>query len=447
MDIMIVGAGQVGTSVMQDLMENHSISMVDRDSDSLDDIPYEVQVTAGNGLEQEVLKEAGLEGIDLVISTTASDQTNLLISNMVKVLTDSYTIARVSDPSFTRTWETAGGAFSVDALIGRADLTANEITDLVGFQSTPHESLNEQTFCQGHVKMSEFELTQESPLVEQTLGESLEYRELTIGSVYRDGEFIIAKGGLTFQEGDRITIFGPPGAIDEFGIDIIPSGKTPVWNTIDILGGGDIGYRTATLLEETSLSIRVFERDTERAKFLSEHLSETLVLEADATERTVWEEENIQASDMILICTGDDDQNALTTLLGQDFDAPRLVSVVHDQQYLTLFESLGITQVIHPLEVVASSITDYVQESYAQNVTMLEHERGEVFELHLDVDSPVLGKTIEELDDYLEETFVVGAIVRRNQTLVPKGDTTLSEDDRLIFLTTSDQAENIAEKL
>jgi trk system potassium uptake protein TrkA len=447
MKIMIIGAGQVGKSVMDDLLQDHSISMVDQNSDNLDNIPFDVEVTAGSGLEREILEEAGLNETDLVIATTSDDQTNLLICNMVKVLTESYTIARVSDPSFTETWETAQGAFGVDALIGRADLTANQINDLIGLQASAQEALNEQTFCQGHVKMSEFELTDESPLTDRTISNTDDYENVTFGSIYRDGEFLIAKGDVTFEEGDRLVVFGSPEHVDEFGIEIAQTEQNPVQNTVDILGGGDIGFLTASMLEDTSLSVRIFEKNPERAQFLSEHLTEALVLEADITQRIIWEEENLNESEMTIICTGNDERNALTTLLGQDFDAPRLVSVVHEEQYLSLFELLGITQVLHPREVVASSITDYVKESYAQNVTMLEHESGEVFEYQIEDDSPVSGMTIEELDDYLDQEFVVGAIVRRNRTIHPKGSVTIETGDRLIFLTTSDQAETIADEL
>lgn len=447
MKILIVGAGQVGMSVMEDLNDDHEISMIDKNASNLDNIPFEVDVTAGNGLEEEVLKSAGIEDAEIIISTTSDDHTNVLIGSMAKLLTDyCFTIARVSDPSFANIWHTREGAFGIDAMIGRSNLTAKQITELLWFQSTRQESINEEKYCQGKVKMSEFKLDGASDLIGKTISESNQYSKIKIGGIFRDSNFILDKQDITFEEGDRIAVFGSPQKVDEFGITIASTELEPVQDTFDILGGGDIGYQTALLLEDTPLSIRIFEKDSARAQFLSEHLSQSLVLQADITERAVWEEENIPESDILLINTGDDATNALLTLIGLDYETPRLVSIVHEQQYLSLYESLDITRVVHPREVVASSITNYIQESYAENVTLLEHESGEVFEIKIKSESIALDKTIGELEKSFDQPFVVGALVRSNHLIIPTEETPVKLGDQLVILTTG-EAEKIVEKL
>jgi trk system potassium uptake protein TrkA len=446
MKILIVGAGQVGMSVMEDLSEDHEISMVDKNASSLDHIPFEVDVTAGNGLEEEVLKSAGIEEADIVISTTSEDHTNVLIGSMTKLLTDCFTIARVSDPSFANIWDTREGAFGIDAMIDRSNLTAKQITELLWFQSTRQESINEERYCQGKVKMSEFKLESGSDLVGRKIEQSNEYPNINIAGIFRDNDFILVQKDTAFEEGDRITVFGSPQKVDSFGISISSTEMEPVQDTFDILGGGDIGYQTALLLEDTPLSIRIFEKDPDRAQFLAEHLSQAMVLQADITERSVWEEENIPESDILLVSTEDDATNVLVTLLGQDYETPRLVSIVHEHQYLSLFESLDITRVVHPREVVASSITNYIQDSYIGSVTELEHESGEVFEIKIDAESQALGQTIEELEKSFDQPLVVGAMVRQNHSIVPKSDISIKLGDQLVILTTG-KAEDIVEKL
>ncbi|WP_445664091.1 Trk system potassium transporter TrkA [Fodinibius sp. AD559] len=446
MKILIVGAGQVGMSVMEDLSDNHEISMIDKDASNLDRIPFEVDVTSGNGLEEEVLKSAGIEDAEIVMSTTSEDHTNVLIGSMAKLLTECFTIARVSDPSFANIWDTREGAFGIDAMIDRSNLTAKQITDLLWFQSTRQESINEELYCQKKVKMSEFRLESDSELIGKTIQQCDKYSGVNITGIFRDSDFRLISKDTTFEEGDRITVFGAPQKVDEFGISIASTELEPVQDTFDILGGGDIGYQTALLLEDTPLSIRIFEKDPDRAQFLSEHLSQAMVLQADVTERSIWEEENIPESDMLLVSTDDDAINILATLIGKEYETPRLVSIVHEQQYLSLFESLDITRVVHPREVVAFSITNYIQDSYTGNITELEHEIGEVFEIKIDAESLVLDKTIEELQKSFDPPFVIGAMVRQNHTIIPKSDTSIKLGDQLVVLTTG-EAEDMIEKL
>lgn len=446
MKILIVGAGQVGTSVMKDLSDNHEISMVDKNASNLDRIPFDVNVTAGNGLEEEVLKSAGIEDADIVVATTSEDQTNVLIGSMAKLLTDCFTIARVSDPSLANIWNTREGAFGIDAMIDRSNLTAKQITELLWFQSTRQESINEEMYCRGKIKMSEFKLESESDLIGKKIQQCNEHSEINVAGIFRDSDFMLAPEDAVFEEGDRITVFGSPQKVDHFGISIASAEMEPVKDTFDILGGGDIGFQTALLLEDTPLSVRIFEKDPDRAQFLSEHLSQAMVLQADITERSIWEEENIPESDILLVSTDDDATNALVTLIGKDCGTPRLVSIVHEQQYLTLFESLDITRVIHPREVVSSSITNYIQKSYAGNLTELEHESGEVFEIKIDSESTVLDKTIEELKKSFDQPLVVGAIVRQNHFIPLTSDTSVKLGDQLVILTTG-KAEDIVENL
>ncbi|PAU95357.1 Trk system potassium transporter TrkA [Aliifodinibius salipaludis] len=446
MTILIVGAGQVGMSVMEALSDDHEISMIDRNASSLDHIPFEVNVSAGNGLEEEVLKSAGIEEAEIVIATTSEDHTNVLIGSMAKLLTDCFTIARVSDPSFANIWDTREGAFGIDAMIDRSKLTARQITELLWFQSTRQESINEEMYCHGKVKMSEFKLESGSDLIGKKIKQTNKYSELNIVGIFRNSDFMLVPKDTSFEEGDRITVFGSPQKVDDFGISIASTEMEPVQDTFDILGGGDIGYQTALLLENTPLSIRIFEEDPDRAQFLSEHLSQAMVLQADITERTVWEEENIPESDMLLVSTGDDATNVLATLIGKDYESPRVVSVGHEHQYLSLFESLDVTRVVHPREVVASSIINYIQDSYIGNVTELEHESGAVFEIKIDAESQALDNTVEELEKSFDQPLVVGAMVRQNHSIIPTPDTSIKLGDQLVILTTG-KAEDIVEKL
>lgn len=447
MRVLIIGAGQVGLTVMNELRGNHSISLINKNPDVLDSISYDIDVYAGDGLNKSTLEEAGVSNAELVLATTSEDQTNLLICNMVKVLSDAFTVARVSDPTFVKTWDQSQGAFGVDELIGRANLSAREISKIIGLQSSDVSALDETSFCQENVKMAEYRLTKASPALGKTVNKLDDKLHVTIGALIRQGELIFPSGDTRLKLRDKIAVFGNSNDIDQFAENYVNPGKAKLHQSVDILGGGDVGFQTATLLEDTNLSVRVFEAEQKRAEFLSKNLKETMVLKGDVTELSVWEEENITETELIVHSTGTDERNLLTVQLGLEAEAPRHVAVVHRNQNLPIFESLNITRSIHPREVVASNILSKIEQSYAETVTTFDHEKADIFESTVSDNSPIAGCKVNALSGILPEPFIICALVRNGELIMPRGDTVPREDDGIIVTAPSETAERIADQI
>ena len=104
LNIMIVGCGKVGMTLVDRLSkEGHDISVVDKNAARLQSVTHmhDVYGVVGNGASFTVLKEAGIENTDILISVTDSDELNLLCCLVAKRSGHCEVIARVRTPDYS----------------------------------------------------------------------------------------------------------------------------------------------------------------------------------------------------------------------------------------------------------------------------------------------------------------------------------------------------------
>ena len=100
MNVLIIGAGQVGRSVAQALAEKHEVTVVDKDPGRLEQVrsTSDASTFEGNGVRLSVLKSADVETANLVIGSTGDERVNILICSTANALNGTaQTIARVSN--------------------------------------------------------------------------------------------------------------------------------------------------------------------------------------------------------------------------------------------------------------------------------------------------------------------------------------------------------------
>ncbi|MCK8262337.1 NAD-binding protein, partial [Erwinia amylovora] len=81
MKIIILGAGQVGGTLAENLVgENNDITLVDTDALRLRQLhdKFDLRVVQGHGSHPRVLREAGAEDADMLVSFTNYDETNMV---------------------------------------------------------------------------------------------------------------------------------------------------------------------------------------------------------------------------------------------------------------------------------------------------------------------------------------------------------------------------------
>jgi len=445
--IIVVGAGQVGQTVALELSSDHNLHVIDNNPDNLDKIPYEIDVTHGDGTELEVLREAGINGADILIATTNLDQTNLVICNSAKLETDLFTIARVTNTDYLKTWRHSAGAFGVDLMLGRALLAAESITRLVAYSSRRQPAREVEFFVDAKIQMAVYEVPENSPVAGQSVEEADQFQHLTFGAIFRDKELIFPRGGDVIEAGDRIAVIGVPDKVDQFGRDIYPSEFDLDISDLVVFGGGSFGYQIVRQLQKYSVDITVVEKNEQRARKLAENLPEALVLHGSATDEGLWQRENLARADMAVGAVNPDADNLLVSLLAKSKGIPQVVSIVHEKQFVDLFESTAVDYVVNPREEVSEEIIRYIEVDYAENITSIEHHRGTVFEVEVGPQSELVERRLSESVSSLSERMTIGAVIRGGKVLTPRGETELRVGDRLVVLTDAEQAEDVAERL
>jgi trk system potassium uptake protein TrkA len=442
--VVIVGAGEVGSTIAGSLASSHEVVVIDSDPARVDELTYDLDVLAihGDGTNNGVLQEAGIGEADLIIASTDDDHTNIVVSGTAKACCNSFTIARVKKPQYLETWESNQGAFGVDFIVCTDLLAAETIVGVIGLPTAQDVDM----FADGLVQMTEFVIPEDSPVANQTVREADRFDSLTFAAIIREnGEdrdrIIIPSGQTVIEGGDEVVVIGSPDSARAFSSAIAPEEERP--REIIVAGGGEIGFQVSRLLEDRGFTPRLVERDEERARWLAENLPKTTVLQSDASDRAFLERENIGLADVFIATLENDQQNLLATLLAKRLGADRAVAVVDTAEFADLFEEVGVDVAVSPREATAEEITRFTRARRAENVSLIDGDRAEVMEVEVDQESVLAGRPLREVAEDFPDGVVVGAITRDGELITPRGDTVIEVDDHVVVFVDSDALDEV----
>ncbi|GAB3671576.1 Trk system potassium transporter TrkA [Halopiger thermotolerans] len=445
MRVIVVGAGEVGSSIAESLAPEHEVVVIDRDEERVEAVTYAHDVLAieGDGTSIEVLEEAGIERADLVIASTDGDETNIVICGAAKAVTDTFTIARVRRTNLLRTWERSRSAFSVDFMVSTDLLAAEEIVTIAGLPG----AADVDTFAGGLVRMAEFDIAADSPVAGETVSEADRFESLTFAAIFREDEVVIPQGETVIRPGDAVVVIGSAESVREFAGAVTPVPMLADADEVVVIGGSEIGYQAARLFEDEGFEPRLVERDRQRARELAERLPNTVVLESDATDADFLIREHVGDADVVVAALGSDEKNLLVSLLADRVGVERTIAVVEAAEYVDLFETVGIDVAINPRSVTAEEITRFTRQFRTENVAMLESDRAEVLEIEIDEDSLLLENRISDVMRELPDGVVVGAITRDGRLITPRGDTVLERGDHVVVFVDTRVLDEVAAAL
>jgi trk system potassium uptake protein TrkA len=434
--VVVVGAGEVGSNIARSLADAHEVVVIDTDPERVEAVTYQLDVLAieGDGTSVEILKEAGIEDADMLIASTDSDEANIVTCATAKTVSDAFTVARVRKTNYLTTWRGAEGAFGVDFMVCTDLLAAETIVRIAGLPGAQ----DVDSFSSGRVRMAEFEVTEASTLANETVESADRFDSLTFAAIIRNGDVTIPRGDTRIEAGDKVVVIGSPESCRLVAAEMTPADGLESADDVYLIGGSEIGYQTARLLEAKGVKPRLVERDPERARELAEELAGTVVLENDATDADFLERENVGSADLVVSALSSDETNLLVCLLAKRLGAKRTVAVVEDGSFVDVFETVGVDVAVNPREVTAEEITRFTREEHTQNVAIIESDRAEVLEIEVGEDSILTDRTIAESTRDLPSGVVVGAITRGDELITPRGDTVIRTGDHVIvFMETS----------
>lgn len=436
MKVIIVGAGKLGYKLAESMVsENIDVTLIDNNQEIIDRVNEHLDVLTvlGNGIDISILKELNIKSYNLLVASTNSDETNTLICSLAKKLGCEKTIARIRNPEYMQQLDFIKSEMGIDFIINPDMATAQAIEKYLLKSHSFHSS----GFVSGKVRMIDFNIENMQEFVGKKLMALEDFNGLLITAVSRNGEIIIPDGTTELIQNDIIHIIGKANNIQELNNRFSKDLEKKEIERVMILGGSNIGLYLAQKLSKAHISVTLIERDKERCKELSETLDNVLIIHGDGTDIHLLEEERISSMDAFVGVTGFDEGNLLMGLMAKQSGVSKTISKISRQNYTKIIDRLGIDVAINPIYITASNILKYIRGGKIVSVSLLIGGDGEVTEIIIGKDLPIIGKTLKELK--LPKGIIIGAIVRAGHVIIPNGESTINANDRIVvFCLTQD---------
>ncbi|MGI8726145.1 MAG: potassium channel family protein [Solirubrobacterales bacterium] len=197
-----------------------------------------------------------------------------------------------------------------------------------------------------------------------------------------------------------------------------------------ITGAGKVGWSLTRELIEKGHEVTLVEQDRERYELVEGEL-ENRIHYGDASELWVLERAGIQAADMVIAVTGDDEDNLLICQVAKEkYLVDRVIARVNNPRNRQHFELLGIKPYVSATDLILRLIEHEVPSYGLVHLLDLPDERLEIIEVQLTADSPVVGRRVRDLD--LPDDSLLISVLRDEGGFVPRADTELREGDELL---------------
>jgi trk/ktr system potassium uptake protein len=435
MKIIILGAGQVGSSVAEALVsEANDITVVDSESQCLQALQdrLDLRTVLGHASNPDVLKRAGAEDADMILAVTNSDETNMVACQVAYTLFHTPTkIARVRARDYLNHPQLfTQEALPIDVLISPEQVVIDYVQKLIEHPG----ALQVLDFAGGRVQLVAVKAYYGGPLVGHELRELRNHMpgvDTRVAAIFRRGKPIIPEGSTVIEADDEVFFIATRKHIRLVMSELRKLDKPT--KRIMIAGGGNIGRGLAKSLEG-DYQIKLVDHNPGRSRLIAEELTKTIVLLGDAADGELLLEENIENTDVFCAVTNDDEANILSAMLAKRLGARKVMSLINRAAYVDLVESGDIDIAISPQQATIGGLLAHVRRGDVVVVHSLRRGAAEAIEAVAHGDrgtSKVVGRAIQDIK--LPPGANIGAVVRNDEVLIAHRNTVIESEDHVIL--------------
>ena len=434
MNIVILGAGTVGSSIAEQLCsENHSVTVVDVNPERVRTIndKYDVRAITGSASQSSTLFQAGMIAADLCMAVTGIDEVNIVAASMARKMGARRTVARVYGSVF-RDLSTFDYQqhFGIDRLLSLEHLTAMELARSI---RDPGSVVVEQ-FARGGLEVQEMIIGQPGKVTQAPVRSLVFPENSRLGTIQRANQMWIASAEDQLEVGDRVTVFSLPEHLAAIR-SLFKIEKTQPKRVV-IAGGGETGLHLARMLEREAFKVMLIESDKDRCQVLSGMLEHTSVINGDATVREVLEEERVESADFFVASTRDDETNMMLSVGAKDIGAKKVLAVIGRADYGRIIERIGIDVAVSKREAISKQINAFLNEGNLLSRAKLPGGLISVLELEVAEGSAATAAPLADVG--LPDRCLVTAIIRQDAVHVPGAADQINVGDVAILIVEED---------
>ncbi|GEQ96735.1 Trk system potassium transport protein TrkA [Iodidimonas gelatinilytica] len=447
MKVIVCGAGQVGLNIARYLAgQKNDVTIIDRSAKLIRKVGemLDVQALEGHASDPNLLEQAGLGDADMIIAVTISDEVNMVACQIAHSLFNVPTkIARIRNQSYLDPqWS---DLFTRDNLPIDVVISPEvEVADAIYRRLEVPGAFDTLPFSDDKVRVLGLRLDEHCPVVETPLRQLTElFPDLRVRvlAIMRGGKLFVPLADDHMEVGDGVYIAVETKhvarAMGVFGHEEEAARR------IVVIGGGAVGLNLARRLENRTprLNVKIIEYDEERAAFVADKMSRTVVIHGDALDPEILREANVSEAETVVAVTNEDEVNILATLLAKQNGCARAVTLINNTVYGPLIDSMGIDVHVDPREMTVSTILRHIRRGRIRDLHSIGDGAAEVIEAEILEASSVAGKSLRQVK--FPRGVVVGAIARGSKVIVPRGETVFEPGDRVVVLALTESVKTV----
>jgi len=450
MKVIVCGAGQVGFNIARHLaLENNDVTVVDQSPELIRTLNDTIDATgiAGHASDPLVLQSAGIENADMIIAVTYTDEVNMVACQVAHSLFGvPMKLARIRQQSYLDPmWSNlfSRDNMPIDVIISPEREVARAVSRRLrvpgAFEMIP--------LVDDRVKLLGVRCSEQCPLIHTPLRQLTQLfpdLSIVIIGIMRDGKPLVPNGNDQMLPDDEVYFVVDSKQVQR-AMAAFGQEQTEARRLL-ILGGGNVGFFLAQEIdrEHSWVNAKLIEVNPDRAMKIAPQLERTMVLNGDVLDPELLEEANVQSTDTVVAVTNDDETNILASLLAKRYGCRRAITLITKSVYEPLVGSLGVDVVVNPRNITVSTILQHVRRGRIHSVHTLREGFGELIEAEALETSDLVGTPLRDID--LPQGVVLGAIVRGDDVIVPRGGTVIQAKDKVVLFAASKSVRQV-EKL
>lgn len=451
MNIIISGCGKIGSTIIASLVaEGHNIVAIDNNPAVITELTniYDVMGICGNGVDSDILEEAGISKADLFVAVAGSDELNMLSCFIARKLGAKYTVARIRSPEYNdKSLGLMKQQLEISLTINPERLAAHDLFNILKFPS----AVKIESFSRRYLEIIEIRLKDNSMLDGMKLSDIRAKfdAKVLICCIQRDNEVFIPNGNFVLHSGDKIGITATHTELQKFfkALGIMQKQAKDVM----LLGGGRVSYYLADMLTNIGTAVKIIEKDEKTCELLSELIPKATIICGDGAQQELLVEEGLLTTDAFVSLTGMDEENILISIFAESQNVPKVMAKINREELISMAEKLGLDSIISPKKLVSDIIISYARAlqnsmgSKVETLYKLMDDKAEALEFNTKEDAKIIGIPLKDLK--LKKNILIGGIIRERKTIIPGGNDMILNGDKVVVIASNHRLQDLSDIL